>query len=208
MTGVTLAAGYSLKWFRDVFAPGTSYDQLTAEAAKVHPGSEGLIWQPYLMGERSPHMDANARASFTGITGSHSRGHFVRAIMEGVAFSLRDSIDIFRSLGAQINEIRLGGGGASSPLWRQIQAEVYGQPVSTLEADEGAAFGAAILAGVGVGAWQSVEVAVGETIRLRETVEPNPANSAALEENYQRFRTLYPALRDVANTEKQNERQF
>ncbi len=202
MTGVTLAAGYSLKWFRDVFAPGTSYDELTAEAAKVPAGSDGLIWQPYLMGERSPHMDANGTASFTGITGSHGRGHFVRAIMEGVAFSLRDSIDIFRSLGAPIDEIRLGGGGASSPLWRQIQADVYGQPVSTLVADEGAAFGAAMLAGVGVGAWPSVEAAVGETIKINETVEPNPDDSAALEDNYHRFRSLYPALKNAGNTEK------
>ncbi|MEQ1764176.1 MAG: xylulokinase [Pyrinomonadaceae bacterium] len=193
MTGVTLAAGYSLKWFRDVFAPGVSYDELTAEAARVLAGSDGLIWQPYLMGERSPHMDPNATASFTGITGSHRRGHFVRAIMEGVAFSLRDSVGVFRSLGAPINEIRLGGGGASSPLWRQIQADVYGQPVSTLVADEGAAFGAALLAGVGVGAWPSVETAVGETIRISETVEPNPDDSATLEGNYQKYRSLYPA---------------
>lgn len=202
MTGVTLAAGYSLKWFRDLFAPGSSYDELTAEAAKVPAGSDGLIWQPYLMGERSPHMDPNATASFTGITGSHSRGHFVRAIMEGVAFSLRDSIDAFRSLGAPINEIRLGGGGASSSLWRQIQADSYGQPVSTLVADEGAAFGAALLAGVGVGAWSSVDDAVSETITVGEIVEPNPRGSAALEKNYQRFKSLYPALNNPGNTEK------
>lgn len=202
MTGVTLAAGYSLKWFRDVFAAGVSYDELTSEAARVPAGSEGLIWQPYLMGERSPHMDSAATASFTGITGSHTRGHFVRAIMEGVAFSLRDSIDIFRSLGAPINEIRLGGGGASSPLWRQIQADVYGQSVSTLVADEGAAFGAALLAGVGVGAWPTVDAAVGATIRTDESVEPNPDDSAVLEKNYQRFRSLYPALKNAGNTEK------
>ncbi|MDI1243207.1 MAG: xylulokinase [bacterium] len=202
MTGVTLAAGYSLKWFRDTFAPGVSYDELTSEAAKVPAGSEGLIWLPYLMGERSPHMDPNATASFTGVNGSRGRGHFVRAIMEGVAFSLRDSIDIFRSLGAPINEIRLGGGGASSPLWRQVQADVYGQPVSTLVADEGAAYGAALLAGVGTGAWPSVEAAVGATIRIDETVEPNPDNSAVLEKNYQRFRSLYPALNHAGNTEK------
>ncbi len=202
MTGVTLAAGYSLKWFRDVFAPGVSYSELTSEAAKVPSGSEGLIWLPYLMGERSPHMDPNATASFTGITGSHVRGHFVRAIMEGVTFSLRDSIEIFRSLGTPINEIRLGGGGASSSLWRQIQADVYGQPVSTLVADEGAAYGAALLAGVGVGAWPSVEVAVGETIKVNETVEPKPDDSAVLEENYQKFRSVYPALKNAGDTEK------
>jgi xylulokinase len=184
MTGVTLAAGYSLKWFRDTFAAGTSYDELTAEAEKVPPGSDGLIWQPYLMGERSPHMDPNARASFTGITGSHGRGHFVRAIMEGVAFSLRDSIDTFRLLGVAVNEIRLGGGGATSPLWRQIQADTYGQPVSTLAADEGAAFGAAILAGVGGGVWPSVDAAVRETIKIDQTIEPNADGVEALEKNY------------------------
>ena len=146
-------------------------------------------------------MDPNATASFTGINGSHGRGHFVRAIMEGVAFSLRESIDIFRSLGAPINEIRLGGGGASSPLWRQIQADVYGQPVSTLVADEGAAYGAALLAGVGVGSWPTVEAAVGATIRIDETVEPNPGDSAVLEKNYRRFRSLYPALKNAGNTE-------
>lgn len=146
-------------------------------------------------------MDPKATASFTGITGSHSRGHFVRAIMEGVAFSLRDSIEVFRSLGAPINEIRLGGGGASSPLWRQIQADVYGQQVSTLVADEGAAYGAALIAGVGVRAWPTVDAAVGATIRINETVEPNPDNSADLERNYQRFRSLYPALKHAGNTE-------
>ncbi|MEO5857935.1 MAG: xylulokinase [Pyrinomonadaceae bacterium] len=197
MTGVTLAAGYSLKWFRDVFAHGISYEELTGEAAKVPSGSDGLIWQPYLMGERSPHMDPSATASFTGIIGSHGRGHFVRAIMEGVAFSLRDSIDTFRSLGAPVNEIRLGGGGASSPLWRQIQADVYGQPVSTLVANEGAAYGAALLAGVGVGSWPSVEVAVAATIKINETAEPNPDRSAALEKNYQRFKSLYSALKNA-----------
>ena len=147
-------------------------------------------------------MDPNATAAFAGLNGSHGRGHFVRAIMEGVAFSLRDSIDIFRSLGAPINEIRLGGGGASSPLWRQIQADVYGQPVSTLVADEGAAFGAALLAGLGARAWPSVDEAISKTIRVSEIVEPNLDDAAVLEKNYQRFRSLYPALKDAGNTEK------
>jgi xylulokinase len=194
MTGVTLAAGFSLKWFRDTFAPGISYDELTAEAAKIRAGSDGLIWQPYLMGERSPHMDPNATASFTGITGSHRRGHFVRAIMEGVAFSLRDSIGIFRSLGAPVNEIRLGGGGASSRLWRQVQADAYGQPVSTPAADEGATFGAAIVAGVGAGAWPTVDAAVAETIKISETIEPNADDSAYLNIIYEKYRSLYPAI--------------
>jgi xylulokinase len=202
MTGVTLAAGYSLKWFRDTFAPRASYDELTAEAANVPAGSDGLIWQPYLMGERSPLMDPTAAASFTGITGSHGRGHFVRAIMEGVAFSLRQSIDIFRSLGAPVNEIRLGGGGASSPLWRQIQADVFEHRVSTLAADEGAAYGAALLAGVGAKAWPSVDAAVGDTLRVSETLEPNEESFAALRRNYQTYQSLYPAIKDLAIREK------
>ena len=142
-------------------------------------------------------MDSVATASFTGITGSHGRGHFVRAIMEGVAFSLRDSIDIFRSLGAPINEIRLGGGGASSPLWRQIQADVYGRPVSMIDGDEGAALGAAILAGVGVGAWDSVDSACADVIKIREIIEPDPGSAAVLERSYERYRSLYPALKPV-----------
>ncbi len=197
MTGVTLAAGYSLKWLRETIAPDRSYDELTAEAAKVRPGSDGLIWLPYLMGERSPHMDANARAGFIDLTASHTRGHLVRAVMEGVAFSLKESIDIFSGLGAPIDEIRLGGGGATSALWRQIQADVYGRSVSVIEGDEGAAMGAAILAGVGVGAWDSVDSACAEVIKIRETIEPNTEATILLEENYETYRSLYPALKSV-----------
>ena len=197
MTGVTLAAGYSLKWLRDTIAPDRAYDELTAEAARVPTGSDGLIWLPYLMGERSPHMDPNARAGFIGLTAGHTRGHLVRAVMEGVAFSLKQSIDIFRDLGASINEIRLGGGGASSPLWRQIQADVYGRPVSSIEADEGAALGAAILAAVGAGAWDSVDSACAGVIRIKETVEPNSGSAAVLAENYEIFTSLYPALKSA-----------
>lgn len=204
MTGVTLAAGYSLKWFRDTFAPGASYDELTAEAASVPSGSEGLIWQPYLMGERSPHMDAGARASFTGISANHGRGHFTRAVMEGVAFSLLESIEIFRDLGAPISEIRLGGGGASSALWRQIQADAFGRQVSTIEADEGAAFGAALLAGVGVRAWPSVDAACASTIKIKEQVEPDPARAGALRKNFDIYRSLYPALRQGDRTKGAN----
>jgi xylulokinase len=194
MTGVTLAAGQSLKWFRGNFGNEKSYDELTCEAEKISSGSDGVIWLPYLMGERTPHLDPNARAAFVGLTESHTRGHLVRAVMEGVAFSLRDSIEIFRELGAPIDTIRLGGGGARSPLWRQIQADVYGHAVETIETDEGAAFGAAILAGVGVGAWQSVERACKQTIRIATRIEPNADSSKILDRNYKAYKTLYTAL--------------
>jgi len=122
--GVTNGAGLSLRYLRDTFAPGTSYDELTTAAASVPPGSDGLLWAPYLFGERTPHLDPEARAAFTGITASHTRGHFVRAILEGVAFSLRDTLTLFAELGIPVKSIRLGGGGARGPLWRQIQADI------------------------------------------------------------------------------------
>lgn len=194
-TGVTLAAGLSFKWFRENFGcGGESYDELVAEAAKIPSGSDGTIWLPYLMGERAPHLDANARAAFVGITASHTKAHFTRAVLEGVAFSLRDSLEIFKASGVEISSIRLGGGGAQSPLWRQIQADVYGQNVEILEADEGAAFGAAILAGVGAGAWQTVDEACEKTIRVAETVEPNLESVEKLNCNYEVYKMLYPAL--------------
>jgi xylulokinase len=199
MTGVTLAAGQSLKWFRETLGQGASYDELTEEAESVASGSDGAVWLPYLMGERTPHLDPNARAAFIGLTASHTRGHLTRAIMEGVAFSLRESIDIFRELGAPINEIRLGGGGARSQLWRQIQADVYGQPVATIAADEGAAFGAAILASVGAGAWNTVDEACAATIKIDKYIEPDTASQETLEKNYTAYKTLHSALAPALN---------
>ncbi len=195
MTGVTQGAGLSLKWFRENFGGGRSYDELVAEAAKVPPGSDGVVWLPYLMGERTPHRDPHARAAFVGLTASHSQGNLVRAVLEGVAFSLLDSLEIFRELGLPIDKIRLGGGGAKSELWRQIQADIYGQTVELLEAEEGAAFGAAILAGVGGGAWPTVDDACHQTIRIRTTIEPDREASKILKAQYPIYRALYPALR-------------
>src|ERR1700716_3646522 len=159
--GVTQAAGLSLRWFRDRFSAGANggpgndgrdaYDRLAAEAAAVPPGSDGLLWAPYLMGERTPHLDPEARAALIGLTASHTRGHVIRAILEGVAFSLRDSFTLFAQMGVPVRSIRLGGGGARSPLWQQIQADVYGREVEVLEAEEGAASGGGILAGGGGG---------------------------------------------------------
>jgi xylulokinase len=194
MTGVTLAAGQSLKWFREALGNGATYDELANEADAIRSGSEGAVWLPYLMGERTPHLDPNARAAFIGLTASHTRGHLTRSIMEGVAFSLREAIDIFRELDTSINEIRLGGGGARSKLWRQIQADVFGQTVSTIKADEGAAFGAALLAGVGVGAWNSVDEACAATIKIDKQIEPYANSQEALEKNYKAYKMLHSAL--------------
>ena len=193
--GVTNGAGLSLRWLRDTLMPGASYDELTAEAAKVPAGSDGVIWTPYLFGERTPHLDAEARAAFVGITASTTRGHFVRAVLEGVAFSLRATFTLFEELGIPVAEIRLGGGGARGALWRQIQADVYGRPVERLEAEEGGAFGAALLAGTGVGAWADVATACAETIRVAEVIEPKHASEMSAA--YAEYRKVYPALRAI-----------
>ncbi len=200
--GVTQAAGLSLRWFRDAFATDSSgarasYDQLTAEAAKVPPGSDGLLWTPYLMGERTPHLDSSARGALVGLNASHTRAHVVRAILEGVAFSLRDTFTLFREMSVPVTIIRLGGGGARSPLWRQIQADVYGHAVEIVEAEEGAAYGAALLAGVGVGMWPTVDEACHAAVRVASRVNPNPAAVATLNASYSAFRRVYPATRAI-----------
>ena len=200
--GVTQAAGFSLRWFRDELCAGANgnriaYDELTAEAAKTKPGADGLLWLPYLMGERTPHLDPDARGALVGLTAQHTRGHVVRAILEGVAFSLRDTLTIFRELNLPIASIRLGGGGARGKLWRQIQADVYGMPVEILEAEEGAAYGAALLAGVGVGVWPSVERACETAVKVAQVVEPDPARVAIMNRCYEQYRALYPALKQT-----------
>jgi xylulokinase len=200
--GVTQAAGLSLRWFRDTFATSStgtceSYDQLTAEAAKVPAGSDGLLWTPYLMGERTPHLDSSARGALVGLTASHTRAHVVRAILEGVAFSLRDTFTLFREMSVPVTSIRLGGGGARSPLWRQIQADAYGHSVEIVEAEEGAAYGAALLAGVGVGVWPTVDAACAATVRVASRVNPQPDVVASLNASYAAFRRVYPATREI-----------
>ena len=200
--GVTQAAGLSLRWFRDRFGAGPDdgrdpYERLTAEAAKVPVGSDGLLWAPYLMGERTPHLDPNARGALVGLTASHTRGHVVRAILEGVAFSLRDSFTLFAEMKVPVNRIRLGGGGARSPLWRQIQADVYGHEVEIVEAEEGAAYGAAILAGVGAKMWASVDTACNEVVRVAQRVAPQSAAVKQLDISYAAYRRIYPALKAV-----------
>ena len=191
--GVTNGAGLSLRYVRDTLAPASSYDELSALAAKVPAGAEGMFWLPYLFGERTPHLDPAARAAFIGISASHTLGHFVRAVLEGVAYSLKDTFTLFAELGIPVDKIRLGGGGARSPLWRQIQADVYNHPVELLEAEEGGAFGAALLAGTGVKAWPTVQAACAATIRAAAVIEPLQAE--VMQQSYPRYRKLYPALK-------------
>jgi len=187
----------SLKWFRDQIVGGATYDDLTAEAGRVEPGADGVLWAPYLMGERTPHCDPNARAALVGLAASHGRGHIVRAILEGVAFSLRDTFSIFSELDLPVDSVRLGGGGSRSPLWRQIQADVYGRAVDTVQADEGAAYGAAILAAVGIGLWPTVDAACDALVRRATVTEPRPAQIAAMNHQYAAYMRLYPALGSI-----------
>jgi xylulokinase len=214
--GVTQAAGLSLRWFRDRFGAGGGaahtegggaaraeegrdpYDLLCEEASAAPPGSDGVLWAPYLMGERTPHLDPRARAALVGLAASHTRAHVVRAILEGVAFSLRDTLTIFDEMSVPVETIRLGGGGARSRLWRQIQADVYGRAVEILAAEEGAAYGAALLAGVGGGVWPSADEACARAVRVAARVEPDAEVSSLMNARYTSFRALYPALRAVA----------
>lgn len=222
--GVTQAAGLSLRWFRETFGttapvvtPGKlvgkladkfvrtevrqpeidPYESLCAEAAVAPAGADGLLWAPYLMGERTPHLDPHARAALVGLTASHTRAHIVRAILEGVAFSLRDTLTIFKEMDLPVETIRLGGGGARSPLWREIQAQVYGRAVQLVEAEEGAAYGAALLAGVGSRRWSSVDEACAEVVRVASEVEPDKQAAELMNSRYEKFRKLYPALRTI-----------
>ncbi len=198
--GVTQAAGLSLRWLRDRFGVASRdgrdpYDLLADEANSAPSGSEGAFWLPYLMGERTPHLDPNARAALVGLTASHTRGHVIRAVMEGVAFSLKDTFTIFDEMQIPVTSIRLGGGGARSPLWRQIQADVYGHEVEIVAAEEGAAYGAAILAGTGAGTWNSVDEACDSVVRVATRIRPNPADSKTMQRSYRTYRKIYPALR-------------
>lgn len=198
--GVTQAAGLSLRWFRDTFTTtedDEAYARLGKSAGTIAAGAEGLLWAPYLMGERTPHLDPEARGALVGLTPSHQTPHIVRAIMEGVAYSLKDTMTIFAEIGVPTRAIRLGGGGARSPLWRQIQADVYGQTVEIVAAEEGAAYGAALLAGVGAGVWPSAETACDSIVQVVQRIAPCPADSAKLQQLYGVYRSLYPALRPV-----------
>ncbi len=195
--GVTQSAGLSFRWFRDTFANGATYEALSRSAAEIAPGSDGLLWAPYLLGERTPHLDSHATAAFVGITASHTAPHFTRAILEGVAFSLRDTFTLFAELGIPVNGVRLGGGGARGQLWRQIQTDVYGYPTEVLAAEEGGAYGAALLAGVGVGAWPDTDAACEASLEVAASLEPDPEAAKAYAAAYKNFRAVYPALRNI-----------
>ena len=202
--GVTQSAGLSLRWFRDHLAgnlaskPGVDpYDILTAEAAATPAGADGLLWTPYLMGVRTPQLYPEARAVLAGLTASHTRGHIVRAILEGVAFSLKDTFSLFDEMQVPVGTVRLGGGGARSALWRQIQADVYSHEVEILAAEEGAAYGAALLAGVGAKFWSSVDDACDAVVKVQQRVRPDSGAVKALAIQYENFRRLYPALKPL-----------
>jgi xylulokinase len=198
--GVMLSAAGSLRWFRDSVAPGSSYDELLAEAAAVPPGSAGVVFLPYLSGERTPHADPNARGAFIGLALPHGRVHLVRAVLEGVAYGLRDSLELLRELGVLPELGRASGGGVRSRLWLEIVASVLGLPLELTAVEEGAAYGAALLGGVAAGVFSDVHEAVAACVRVRDRIEPNQAWREAYEAGYARFRALYPALEPLEET--------
>jgi xylulokinase len=194
LMGVMLSAGMSMSWMKNELI-GRDYDYINEQASLVKPGSEGVIFLPYLFGERTPHRDPKARGAYFGISGIHSQKHLMRAVFEGVAFGLKDSLELIKDLGVQPAQIRVTGGGAKSALWRQILADVFNAEVTTMQADEGPAFGAALLAGVGAGVYQSTEEAAKNTVALGETCEPNSDNIEKYEEIYTLFKSLYQSLK-------------
>lgn len=198
LMGVMLSAAGSLRWYRDTIAPGVSYDDLLQPAAKISAGCEGLLFLPYLTGERTPHPDPLARGSFIGLTVRHTLPHLTRAVLEGVAFGLRDSFELMKSIGlSSIKQVRVSGGGARSPLWRQILADVLGSELVTVNTTEGAAYGAALLAGVGAGIWNSVDAACAATIQVTGSTTPIPTTVAYYDDAYAQYCQLYPLLKPV-----------
>ena len=195
--GVMLSAAGSLGWLREVVAPGEPPDEVVAEAEPWPPGVEGLTFLPYLAGERTPHVDPAARAAFAGLSLRHDRGALVRAVLEGVAFGLRDSLELLRAIGVEPGSARVSGGGARSELWLRIVASVLELPLERTAAEEGAAFGAALLGGVAAGVFTDVQEAVAATVRVRDTIEPEPEWIEPYAHAYRRFRSLYPALRPL-----------
>jgi xylulokinase len=195
MMGVTQGAGFSLQWFRNqMCAPGVGYDDLTSEAATAAAGSQGLFWLPYLMGERTPHLDATARGGWIGMTARHTRADLIRSLIEGVSYSQKDCLDIIEKLGVPISSVRVSGGGARSPFWRRLLADILGKPIVTLETQEGSAYGAALLTLVGTGEFASVPEVCRAAIREVETVEPDAGRASAYAERHSIYQSLYPAL--------------
>ncbi|NWF82420.1 MAG: xylulokinase [Bryobacteraceae bacterium] len=194
--GVTQGAGLSLQWFRNHFAPGTDYDTLMAEAQTAPALSHGLYWLPYLMGERTPHLDAIARGGWIGLTAKHGRAEMVRAIVEGVSYSLRDCLGVIESMGVEVKSVRASGGGANSPFWRQMLADIMSRGISTLENKEGSAYGAALLAMAGSGQG-SVEEICSRVVKEADCLIPGVHESAAYNRGYEVFTTLYPTLKPI-----------
>jgi xylulokinase len=195
--GVMLSAAGSLRWLRDVIAPDAAYEELAAEAEARPAGADGVLFLPYLTGERTPHADPNARAAFVGLELGHGRGTLVRAVLEGVAYGLRDSVRLLAELGVQAEVGRGSGGGARSRLWLEIAASVLGLPLELTVAEEGAAYGAALLGGVAAGVFADAHEAVAACVRVRDRVDPNEAWRGPYEAGYARFRSLYPALKPL-----------
>ena len=203
--GVMLAAGGAFRWLRDAVcgddkaaaaAQGRDvYDLLTEQAATAPPGSEGLIFLPYLSGERCPYPDPNARGAFVGLTLRHGKEHLVRSVLEGVSYGLRDSLELIKGLGVPIEQVRASGGGAKSPLWRQIQADVFGTELVLINVTEGAAMGAALLAGVGAGVYCDAREAVDACVHVTSSTQPNAEAASVYERDYPLYRNLYPALK-------------
>lgn len=199
--GVMLSAAGSLQWYRDTLAPGMSFDDLLIEAASAPAGAEGLQFIPYLSGERTPHPDPLARAGFIGLTLRHSRGHLTRAVLEGVAYGLKDSFELIRSAGSgPVVQVRASGGGTKGKLWREILASVLGVELVTVNTAEGAAFGAALLAGVAGGCWPDVQSACRTAVHVTGQTLPVDADRQVYEDGYEVFRQLYPALKTIFPT--------
>jgi xylulokinase len=193
--GCMLSAAGSLQWYRDTLCPGVPFDTLMEEAASAPVGCEGLFFQPYLTGERCPYADPDARGSFIGLSTRHTRAHLTRAVIEGVTFGMADQVRIMADdMGLPIKTIRLSGGGSKSPFWRQLQADVYGKPVATTNSDEGPAYGAALLAGVGIGAWKSVPQACRKAISETTTLRPDKKRAARYRDLHAQYNRLYAAL--------------
>ena len=193
--GVTQGAGLSLQWFRNQLAPGADYDALTAEAATAPAGSQGLYWLPYLMGERTPHLDASARGGWIGLTAKHRRADLIRSLLEGVSYSQKDCLDIVEQIGVPVDSVRASGGGAHSPFWRQMLADVFGKRVVTLQTQEGSAYGAALLALVGTGVYASVPEVCKAAIQEVDSVSPQPGEARVYAQGHKVYQSLYPALK-------------
>jgi len=197
MMGVMLSAGMSYEWLqKNLFNRRLDYTKLDQLAEEINPGSEGLIFLPYLYGERTPHNDANARGVYFGISGKHDQRHFIRSILEGVTFALKDSLELIKDKGVKIKEIRAIGGGAKSRIWQQILADILGEEINLLNVEEGPAFGAALIAGVGVGVYDSFAEAVNRIIKIKKTIVPQIKNTERYNQYYQLYKKLYYSLKE------------